>query len=224
MQRIVDLLFLYSQLYEISESLLYETQNIIVKILVLILNLNLMHETHHCPRWLLQISMSDLGDFSPKILFFGGHISLYRTILLIQHEIWQYTTKTLFIKNYRNLTVNRISLSSDLLINNWLSGIGIRENTDIFLLLRDVIRRRFALSLDKIASPASITTRQKQQKTRFFALAAHSGGCTRKYQHEQALLIISLRFALSLEKIGYTRKYQHEQALLIISLVCTIVG
>ena len=55
-------------------------------------------------------------------------------------------------------------------------------------------------------------------------LAALSGGCTRKYQHEQALLIISLRFALSLEKIGYTRKYQHEQALLIISLVCTIVG
>ena len=133
MQHTIGLLFLYSQLYEISESLLYETQNIIVKILVLILNLNLMHETHHCPRWLLQISMSDLGDFSPKILFFGGHISLYRTILLIQYEIWQYTTKTLFIKNYRNLTVNRISLSSDLLINNWLSDSGVREDTAIFL-------------------------------------------------------------------------------------------
>ena len=35
-------------------------------------------------------------------------------------------------------------------------------------------------------------------------LAALSGGCTRKYQHEQALLIISLRFALSLDKIGGT--------------------
>ena len=43
-------------------------------------------------------------------------------------------------------------------------------------------------------------------------------------ENEMAFILHCPGFALSLDKIGCTRKYQLEQARLLISLVCTIVG
>ncbi len=47
------------------------------------------------------------------------------------------------------------------------------------------------LGLNKIASPSSVATRQNGRNLPF-ALTAPSGGCIRKYQFEQAQLLISL--------------------------------